>query len=153
MGILSRLFGKKAQATDFNEAMRPELAMEIIEAYGAILEHHPPSPLSVADSSQLPYPKEKIKEALITGINLTDNKNMKETLKIVFVELANWQQGVGDKDQGLDFSEIDLNGDPRKALELYKKQHDDLDKWTPLVEAERAASEKELRNLGLWNNF
>ena len=150
MGFLSKVFGKKDQNTVSQKTINPELAVKIIQVYGSILENQSPPPGSVADLSKLPYQKEQIKQALIIGMHSTDDEKMREMMKFGFVELANWQKGVGDKDQGLDISKIDLNDDPGKAIEQFRKQSDDYKKWSSIVEAERESSEKDLRDLGLW---
>ena len=94
--------------------------------------------------------EEHIKQALILGLHETNDERMKEMLKVGYVEISNWQENVGNEDQGLDFSKIDFNDNPRKTIEQFTKQTDIRKKWSPLVEAERKSLEKDLRNLGLW---
>ena len=149
MRFFSKLFGKNDRTSGTSKSIHPEDAEKIIHAYGNVLEKYSPMPGSVADVCKLPYKKEHIKQALIIGLHETNNEKMKEILKVGYIELANWQENVGDKDQGLDFSKMDSN-DPKQTIEQFKKQNDIREKWAPLVEAERVSLEKELRNLGLW---
>ena len=150
MGFFSKLFGKGDQESSSSTTINPEDAVKIIQEYGNVLENNSPMLGSVADVCKLPYKKEHIKQALIIGLHETNNEKMKEILKVGYIELSNWQENVGNEDQGLDFSKIDFNDDPRKTIDQFNKQNDISTKWSPLVEAERESLEKELRNLGLW---
>ena len=70
--------------------------------------YHAPTPGCVADAGKLPYPKEKIKYALIIGLKATDDPKMCEMLKFAFIQLADWQEGIGESDKGPDLSKFDL---------------------------------------------
>ena len=81
--------------------------MAIIQAYGKTLEMEAPASGCVADESKLPYPKDTIKKAIISGLKSTDNDQMKEHLKVGYIQLADWQPGVGSANKGLDLSAIE----------------------------------------------
>jgi hypothetical protein len=101
--------------------------------------------------SKLPYPKEKIKEALIIGLGLTSDSQMREMIKVAYIHLADWQEGVGDTDLGLDLSKIDLDDDPTKLAGSISKQRAGYEKWAPIVNAEQKALQQELEDTGLWS--
>jgi hypothetical protein len=125
-------------------------AEKVVQAYGAILQHSAPAPGCVADISKLPYPKEQIKQALITALRLTKDAPVREQLKGGYVLLANWQPGVGSTDLGLDISRIDQTDDTQKQAQQVVAQSSDFGKWTPIVNAEGHALESELRRMNLW---
>lgn len=96
--------------------MTPERAETIIQAYGAILETRAPSPGCVADVTKLPFSKQEIKDALVLGLKTTTNPQTRDLLKIGCIHLPDWQDGVGEEDQGLDPSKLDLHADPSTPL-------------------------------------
>ena len=82
----------------------------------------------MADKSKLPFPKEKIKAALIIGLKATTDQRMREMLKVGYIQLADWQEGVGETDQGLDLANMDLNDDPVKLAQQVSTQGSDHEK-------------------------
>ena len=75
---------------------------------------------------------------------------MKEMLKVVYLELANWQVGVGASDLGLNTSKLDLGGDVEALAQAVLNQTEGQEKWQQQVQAEQAASKSQLEGLGLW---
>jgi hypothetical protein len=75
---------------------------------------------------------------------------MKESLKIGYLQLADWQEGVGESDVGIHLTETDLSDDPMKQAERIMNQHAEAKKWVEIVKAEQKALEAELRDKGLW---
>lgn len=135
--------GGKPQANT-PETLTLEEATEIIENYGSILETQSPAPDRWLDVSKLPYPKDRIKEALIIGLSATTDSDMKEQLKIGYLKLASWQDGVGDRVLGP--PDTDSYVDPEEmaviaTLSAY---------LAPAVAAEAAELKQELVDLGLW---
>lgn len=148
MGILAKLFGRKAAKSD--EPMSAQSAVEIIQRFCAVLEHEAPAPGCVADASKLPFPKDRIRQALIIGLRASSDSKMKEMLKVAFLELANWQPGVGTSDIGLDTSKLDMAGDVEALARAVLNQTEGQEKWQQEVKAEQAASKRQLEGLGLW---
>ena len=148
MGILKKLFSSGSATTPVT--MSGQEAEKIIQAYGAVLQTQAPAPGCVVDTIKLPFPKEKIKTALIFGLKGTDDQQTKEMLKIGYIQLAEWQEGVGEIDIGLDLSNMDLNDDPVKLAEQVSAQGSDHEKWQPIVKAEQERLKQELVDLGLW---
>jgi hypothetical protein len=148
MRFLDKLFGRNAERTD--ASMSAQRAVEIIQRFGTVLEHEAPAPGCVADASKLPFPKDKIRQALIIGLRANSDPKMKEMLKVAYVELANWQVGVGAADLGLDTSKLDTGGDVEALAQAVLNQTEGQDKWQQQVQAEQAASKSQLEGLGLW---
>ena len=124
--------------------------MAIIQAYGKTLETDAPAPGCVADESKLPYTKDTIKKAIIAGLKNTDNDQMKENLKIGYISLSNWQEGVGEKVQGIDISKIDRNQsteDIARAMESAEQAFDGKD-WSKVILDEQETLMQELKSLG-----
>ena len=148
MGLIKKFFGKKQEQP--LKAMTPELAIEIIQEYGAIMQNNSPQSGGVADISNLPYLKSQIKEALIIGLKLDDDPKMQEAFKIGYIKLADWQEGVGDTEVRLHFSNLDLNANPEEFAQSVLEQDAGNEKWRHVVQAERDALKEELINLGFW---
>jgi hypothetical protein len=151
MGLIKKLFGgKKRQESGLESVMTPSLAEKIIQDYDAILQSSAPLPGCVADVSKLPHPRERIKEALVVDLESVTDPQMKESLKIGYLQLADWQEGVGESDVGIHLTETDLSDDPMKQAERIMNQHAEAKKWVEIVKAEQKALEAELRDKGLW---
>ena len=82
-------------------------SVQIIQAYGKILETTVSIPGTVVDSNKLPYPKQMIKDAIVLALRSTNDLKTKESLKFGYIQLSHWQQGVGDARQDLDVSALD----------------------------------------------
>ncbi len=148
MGLFSRIFGG-GESKRSDAPMTPQMAEKIIRDYGVILQTEAPTPGCVRDVSKLAYPKEKIKEALIIGLRSTSDSQMKEMIKVGYIQLADWQEGVGDTDLGLDLLKMNGDDDPTKLAESILKQSAGYEKWAPIVHPERKALQQELEDMGL----
>jgi len=149
MGLLRRVLGGNRQP-ERHDAIDPDEAMRIIREFGHTLEVMAPAPGCVADAAKLPYQKDRIKAALVVGLLTAKEKLLKEALKVAYLQLADWQNGVGDEDAGIDFTKIDLSEDPLKSIDLILSQGTDSHKWEKLASTERDRLRQELVDLGLW---
>jgi len=122
----------------------------VVQAYGNILANNAPVPGCVADTSKLPYPKETIKEALITALKLTEDQQMKEHLKVGYIQLADWQEGVGKTDQGFDVSALEMKQDNQSLAKAMLEKTSGAEKWTTMAQKEAETLKQELQELGLW---
>jgi hypothetical protein len=86
MGLFSRLFGHGPPPS---ATVGAEM---IVHAYKAVLSSRKSM---ISDVAELPYPKPRIKAALITAIKATKDAKIRVQLKAAFVALADWQEGVG----------------------------------------------------------
>ncbi len=121
----------------------------VVTAYGAILESGP-VPGTVADDSELPFPKETIKQALLLLLRTRSDPKLREHLKSGFILLADWQSGVGPVRLGVDFTKIDLTQDAMVLAKRHKADAEAAEKWLAVAKAEQEALVTELQALGLW---
>ncbi len=124
--------------------------VHIIQAYGKILEKSAPVPGTVADASKLPYPKQQIKDAIVAALRSTDDPDMKEQLKVGYIQLSVWQEGVGEISQGLDVSAIDMDQDAESLAEAVLEQSSGSETWMVKAQKEQEVLKQELMALGLW---
>ncbi|MBT4795879.1 MAG: hypothetical protein HON83_05575 [Candidatus Marinimicrobia bacterium] len=122
----------------------------IVQAYGGVLENSAPVPGCVSDSKNLPYSKQEIKQALIAALKLSADPKIKEYLKTGYIGLADWQDGVGDSEQGLDVSTLDMSQDTQTLAKTVIEQSERSEKWNVLVQQEQEVLKQELQALGLW---
>ena len=74
-------------------------AGRLLPAYGGALERQASHPGMVVDASQLPDSKARLKSAILTFLDDAsdaDDSTAKELLRGVFIQLAVFQEGVGD---------------------------------------------------------
>ena len=80
----------------------PEGYLSFVRDYGYAMEHNAPPSGGVADTSKLPWPKDTIKSALMTALHEIDDPQTRDQLVIGYLQLSDWQDGVGDTDIGID---------------------------------------------------
>jgi hypothetical protein len=144
VSIFDKLFRQKLQAPaqpSFDEAR------EIVGAYGGILESGP-APGTVADATELPYPKERIKAALLLLLKMTTDSTMRSHLSSGYVCLADWQPGVGPQRIGVDVGKIDLTQDTATIARQLLADDVGSSEWLRKVKAEQEALVHDLRRLG-----
>lgn len=124
--------------------------VQIIQAYGKILETTVSIPGTVVDSNKLPYPKQMIKDAIVLALRSTNDLKTKESLKFGYIQLSHWQQGVGDARQDLDVSALDIERDPKSVAKAIAEGLRGSEKWKTIAKEERDALKQELQDLGLW---
>ena len=147
MGLLGRLFGSGGGDGDEPAEMTPDVAEKIIQDYGAVLETSAPTPGCVADVDNLPHSKERIKQAIALVLPQTEETQMREALKVGYLQLADWQKGVGSEQIGMDLMNIDPGADTLERAEYVISQREAMEKWTPIIEAELEALKAELEDL------
>jgi len=145
MGIFSSLFGNNKKTSD--SPMSVERATEIASAYGNVLENNAPVPGTFADTSKLPYPKSIIKQALTFLLNSNTDKQVKNHIKTAYLLLADWQEGVGPTNVGLDLTGMEISADPMQLVDKIASQNNDIEKWQTLGNEERQQLKTELDNL------
>ena len=124
--------------------------LEVVSAYGKTLATEAPTPGTVADVKKLPYPKQVIKDAIVTALRRTPESDLKEKLKVGYLSLSNWQEGVGEANQGLDVLRMDMNQDVESLAEAVLEQSSGSEVWIDKWQKEQAALKRELQELGLW---
>jgi hypothetical protein len=143
MGIFNRLFAGRAGAA--SHGMTDAEAVKIINAYGkAIMDRK----WQYGELSDLPYPKERIKQAIIHGIREGDDPKFREQLKAAYVTLADWQVGFGNGSRELNLTPEELR-DPVKAAAKVLAMGDDFREAPRQVAEEGDLLLAELKALGL----
>lgn len=150
MGLLDKILGRSKSDQPTPATMRVEAAEKIVQEYGAALRSVACPGRYVTDVRNLPHPKEHIKQALILALRLNTDPTEREALKIGYISLADWQEGVGDIPVSLDPTKMDLNADPIGLATQIAAQGDRLVKWLAVVKEEQEALKSELQKLGLW---
>jgi hypothetical protein len=130
--------------------MTGERVLDIVTKYGAVLESEAPMPGCVADVTKLPFPKAEIKEALVHALRVTSDAKMKDFLKIAYVQLADWQEGVGANNPGLDIGKVDRSASIEAQAIQIASMSKGQNKWSQLALAEGESLKKELEEKGLW---
>ena len=148
MGLFANLIDA-ARGDKKESKMTVAHAEVIVTAYGAILASGP-VPGTVADISELPFPKETIKQALLLLLRAKGDSKLREHLKSGFMLLADWQPGVGPVRLGFDVTKIDLTQDAMVIAKRHKADADAAEKGLTAAKAEQEILVKELQTLGLW---
>lgn len=164
MRLLNRLFGRTTPGQAASDSLTLAAAAKkllaahgslskIASDYGAVLASSAaPAPLCIADARKLPHPKEEIKRALVYALRIAEDPHMRNALKICYISLANWQEGVGDTDVGFDLTKIDPNAKPHELAKWVTSQASASENWSLKARAERETFVGELQKLGLWDS-
>jgi hypothetical protein len=154
MGFFGRLFGHPPPST--TKKMSASDVEEIVHAYSAAILARKSI---ISDVSELPYPKPVIKAALLAAISLTPDAKMREQLKVSFVSLADWQEGVGPRPYPFDTTDTAkiasadfLSMSDADTLAMIKRMAPAMPAYTDMtvrVAAEAKALLDELKALGL----
>jgi hypothetical protein len=127
-------------------------AKEIVAAFGEVLEKHDPGPTAVADVKLLPYPKDDIKRAILAVLTATADMRLREYLKVAYLSLAHWQEGVGPKAQGITLSTLTSTHTFENVMNELGPRGEEFEKWQPILRADTDALVSELRKLGFWES-
>ena len=132
MSIFQRIFQTQWQPTD-----DVVLARQVVQEYADFLNTAAPLPGCVADTSELPFEKEMIKQSLYACIGATEDPELIQHFKHGYLLLSAWQENVGVTRLGLDFTSIDLDQDPEVTAAEVQRQSDEVSSWTSVVEADQ----------------
>ncbi len=124
--------------------------VRIVQAYGKVLETSAPVPGTVGDVSKLPYPKQQIKDAIVSALRNTDDHQSKEHLKVGYIQLSDWQDGVGESNQGIDVTSLNMSQDTQSLAKAALEQSSGYKKWVAIAQKEQEQLKQELQELGLW---
>jgi hypothetical protein len=88
-------------------------------------------------TSELPYPKELIQSSIILLLHNISDPQERSRLTTGYLELANWQPGVGARQKVIDFSKtyssgVDL-GTMKEALDESLKQVQQINHWGAVI--------------------
>ncbi len=136
-----------------SEHMNAAEAEAIIRAYGAVLVNSAPPPGTVADKSRLPVSKSMLKEAIMFALGATKDPIQKSHLRIAYLQLADFQEGVGAVDVALDVSRLDLqNATPEELAQQVIEQTEGTEELQVLVQKEQEMLKQELQAAGHWSS-
>jgi hypothetical protein len=124
--------------------------LHIVQTYAKTMETATPVPGTVADTKELPYSKLDIKNAIIKALLSTDDPQTKEHLKVGYVMLSDWQEGVGETNQGIDTTSLDMSLDAVSLAQSVLEQSNGSNKWLAMARNEQDVLKRELEELGLW---
>jgi len=126
-----------------------EDAETIVKEYANTIEHNSPLPLTVSDTKNLPYSKNKIKKAILVVLQNTTNEQGITYLKHGYTFLSNWQDNVGDEDIGVNLLDKDLDSDDASQhIQDFQEQSRKYNEWKDLVESEEKQLIRELEEQG-----
>lgn len=148
MTFLQKLLHSDAPPPAVRE-MDPDFVEDVVSAYCYVFEFHAPVPGCVADVAELPYSKQTIKDALRARLLVTSDTNFRDSLKVAYVGLADWQEGVGPDHRGLDPARLPegLHAEERAARIV--EQAIEGDTWRAKSNSEARRLHRELAALDL----
>jgi hypothetical protein len=147
VGFVRKIIGKDSKS-EFRTAMSVNDAITIIQEYGEVMLHKSPAPFFIADIKKLPYPKDSIKNALMLVLSAKAHEGMMDALKIGYLQLANWQEEVGDTDMAIGM--VDDGESSQDKLKRVKAHYEEVKIRNALLEDERAVLKNDLVSIGVW---
>ncbi len=123
-------------------------AITIIQDYGYIMLHQSPPPFYISDVRKLPHTKERIKQALLLALNVSGKPQMMDALKVGYLQLANWQEGIGEADFPLGM--IDKDETEVEKFRRVKKHLVEVKRWGEILVEERTELQSDLMGIGVW---
>jgi len=146
MNILRKFTSRtEAQPRDLD----PAFVEDVVSAYCYVFEFHAPTPGCVADVAELPYAKQTIKDALQARMLKTVDADFRDTLKVAYVGLADWQEGVGPDHRGLDPAKLPENLAATERAARIVEQAIEGDTWRSRSNTEARRLHRELAALGV----
>ena len=144
MGIFQRIM-----RTTNRPVLDHGLATQVVQGYANFLNSAAPLPGCIADTSELPFDKELIKESLFTCINATGDPELIQHFKHGYLMLSAWQEEVGERRLGVDFTAIELDADPLVVASEVQRRSDEVAYWTPIVAADQKQLAADLLAFGV----
>ena len=147
MSIVRKVLGRKSKG-DSRSSMTVNDAVTIIQNYCCIMLHKSPASFYISDANKLPYPKDTIKQALVIALRANAKQQVMDVLKIGYLQLANWQEGVGESD--LAIGAVDYAEDNAEAVRRVTLNFEEVDAWNAILIKERMLLKDDLITLGVW---
>jgi hypothetical protein len=160
MGLMNRFLrgeGTRPSMAGANAAAPDERAYlsaaAVVHDYGvAVLSVSAAGRGCIADVCRLPHTKQRIKEALVLLLSVTEEVDLRERLKTSYLLLADWQEGVGQTiapnppSQGAG----EASGAGAQDTQARDAAWQAWEQWRPRVLQEERALKAELQQLGFW---
>ena len=148
MGLFEQ--ARAALADGSKADLRIEQALEIARAYGEILEDPRRVRGTIADIGELPYPKDTIKWALLILLAAIDDPGGRESLKVGYVALAEWQAHADFETDAFDSTRLRKKIDPLALAKEFAARRTPQDRYAEAARDEQATLIAELRRKGFW---
>jgi len=145
MRIPNRLFGRAFPKEASGDSSLRE-AQAIVNEYDAALAS---SKALATDAPELPYPKNRIKAALVAAMRATSDASMRDHLKAGCVSLADWQEGVNTDALAFESAAKDLSSDSLKVAKPLAEAAPAFMNIQSQIVAEVTRLADELKSLGL----
>lgn len=130
---------KNRVADEAGPTSRGESEVEsLVRSYGIALEDAVGS--IAVDAGRLPAPKDKIKAVLIAALRATKDSEMRENLKLAYLELSTFQLGVGSSPVEFGVSTALDENDPeaiRAAAQSIFERGPAVQRWSTITSEER----------------
>lgn len=139
---------KKKVETKKTNGMSIGEAEAVINAFGKTLELAGSVPGTVADETKLPYPKYRIKNAILISLKEARSDQDRTFLKEGYLMLSGFQKGVGETDSGVDLTKIDIDEVTNEDLLALASKIGGVDPWQEKVQTELAQLNAELQSAG-----
>ena len=111
-------------------------AQQIIRDYGAATVSMAVRGIAISDVGKLPHSKDQIKQALMLAAAMTSDRAAREQLKVAYIALADWQEGVGNEIPDGMGTGATLGRGLRAPTILFIDGGRRLVEWNPTVAAE-----------------
>lgn len=156
MGFFKKLLGGKQKERETQMERVLPAANKIVNDYGHFMQSPTfPAPGCIADAKKLPYDKQTIKNALMLSMKLCDDSKIKEMLKVAYISLADFQNGIGETDVGLDIRKFpnpqDIDFNDRTQIKSVAKEMDSMmafyEKFKKIVEEERRLLQEDVAQI------
>jgi hypothetical protein len=128
--------------------LRFDHSLEVVAAYGTALGDTSAGG-AIADARELPYSKDAIKHALRVLLRATRDAVARESLRIGYVRLADWQSADDPSHEPIHFGHATTRGNPLALAMQLAASRDPGNRLHAAAKAEREALAGELRRLGL----
>jgi hypothetical protein len=129
-------------------------AEKIVFSFNEILENRAlPAATQVADVNELPYPKDRIREAFQCMFLNVSNDEHRKLLLASYIYLARYQIGVGPRRIGPGANDLPSNARQLAPAEInqasakFSAQYDQYARWLPLVKADQTFLLAEMERL------
>jgi hypothetical protein len=131
----------------------PALMQRIVGDYLQLLAADGPGVWCGADEQKLPYSKAAIKHALIWAMQRQGDDDGYEHLRQSFLQLGNFQPGIGETNVGYDLFKPDPGLSVPERFRRFAEEAAEFVKWEPQINAERERLESELQQMGLMSTY
>ncbi len=148
MGLFDTALEKLRQSPQSRD-LRLGQSIEVVAAYGEMLERTSAEQGVIGDAHELPYAKDAIRHALQILMRSTREAPLRETLRIGYMRLADWQSADESAHVPIHFGHRTTLGNPLELAKQLAADRDPGNRLRAAAKAEQQALLDELRRLKL----